>query len=117
MTSRSRLAIIAILCVVAAGIASRQSFRANQFATRLASAERERSALAVQLANLEKSTLALSNRLDRANHAATMDRERLFELLKLRGEVGLLRQQRSEQQRAAATAVHANRATAIAPEM
>ncbi len=64
----------------------------------------ENAALRQQLAQLQKDTLSLSNRVALATKSPSWNSDRLRELLRLRGQVGVLRSQNRELERAITSA-------------
>ena len=66
--------------------------------------QNEQATLAEHLRQLTAANEKLSNRLAQANHSPSLSSERLRELLRLRGEVGLLRRQQRETEQAAGAA-------------
>ena len=102
-------ASIAAAVALAAGTGLYEAHRASRLRAEVQVLEREQSALTRQLADFKSQSENLSNQLARVR-GSTVNTERLRELLRLRGEVGLLRRrQRDLEQTVAAPQSNAGR--------
>jgi RNA polymerase sigma factor (sigma-70 family) len=89
--------IIAALLAAAVGTGIYEACQASRL-------RNENQSLRQQTAQLKSDNENLSNRAAQANRSSSLSSERLRELLKLRGEVGVLRRQQRELEQAAAAA-------------
>jgi preprotein translocase subunit SecD len=91
-----------IAAAVGAGIY--ETHQAATLRTQVETLQQQQAPLAEQLAQLKSDNENLSNRVAQANRSPSLSSERLRELLRLRGEVGLLRRQQRELEQVAAAA-------------
>jgi preprotein translocase subunit SecD len=95
MTTLQKTLITATLAVVT-GAGIYQAHRASGLRDAVQALEQQQAALTEQVAQFKSDNESLSNQLDRANGSPSVSSERLRELLKLRGEVGVLRRRQRE---------------------
>src|SRR5205085_3231159 len=86
------------------GTAVFENRRASGSRAQVQTLQREQATLAEHIRQLMADNEMLSNRVAQAKHAPSLSSERLRELLRLRGEVGVLRRQQREAEQAAAAA-------------
>jgi len=79
-----------------------EGLRAASSRAQVQTLQKEQAALAEHMRQLMADNQTLSNRVAQANRSPSLSSERLRELLRLRGEVGLLRRQQREADEAAA---------------
>jgi len=89
-----RKTLITATFAVSIGTGIYEARQASLLRTQVQILHQQQAPLAEQIAQLQNDNAALSNQLAQANRSAPLSSERLRELLKLRGEVGMLRRQR-----------------------
>ncbi len=89
-------AVVAVSLVAAVATAIYEAREASLLRTQLQTFQQEQSPLTEQVAQLKAENESLSNRLLSAKSASSLSTERLRELLRLRGEVGVLRRRQGE---------------------
>jgi len=103
MTTLQKTLISATLALaVSTGIY--QARQASRLRDQVQTLQPRQTQLAEQIAQLKSANEGLSNRVAQANKSRSLSSDRLRELLRLRGEVGLLRRQQRELEQAAAAA-------------
>lgn len=95
--------LLAAALLVFAGVGAFQTNTAIHLQQELSATQRGKSALSEQLARLRTESESLSNQLAQASAVPGFRTDRLRELLRLRGEVGLLRRRQREMEQALAT--------------
>ena len=95
MTTLQKTLIAATLAAVA-GTGIYEARQASRLRDQLQTLRQQQAPLTQQIAQLRANNESLSNQLARANGSPSMSTERLRELLRLRGEVGVLRQRQRE---------------------
>jgi len=96
--------LVTVTVAVLAGAGIYEARQAAQLREQNQTLERAQAPLAAQIAQLKSDNENLSHRVAQANGSPTLSSERLRELLRLRGEVGVLRRQQHELEQAAAAA-------------
>jgi RNA polymerase sigma factor (sigma-70 family) len=96
--------IVGATLVAAVGTGIYEARQASQLRDQVQTLQQQQAPLAEQIAQLKSDNESLSNRVVQANRSPSLSSERLRELLKLRGEVGVLRRQQRELEQAAAAA-------------
>jgi RNA polymerase sigma factor (sigma-70 family) len=96
--------IISVIAVAAAGTGIYEAGQASRLRGEVETLQQQQAPLVQQMAQLKSDNEGLSNRLAQANAARSLSTDRLRELLRLRGEVGGLRRQQRELERAVAAA-------------
>jgi len=99
-TLQKTLTTAALALAVGSGIY--EARQASRLHDQVQTLQQQQAPLAEQIAQLKADNESLGNRLAQANKSPSLSSDRLRELLKLRGEVGLLRRQNRELERAAA---------------
>jgi len=94
--------IISIIAVAAVGTGIYQAGQAARLRGEVQTLQQQQGPLVEQMAQLKADNEGLSNRLAQANASRGSSTDRLRELLRLRGEVGALRRQQRELERAVA---------------
>jgi RNA polymerase sigma factor (sigma-70 family) len=103
MTTLQKTLITAtITAAVGAGIF--EAHQASTLRSQNQTLQQQQATLTGQIAQLKSDNEGISNRFAQAGRSPSLSSERLRELLKLRGEVGVLRRQQRELEQAAATA-------------
>jgi hypothetical protein len=88
--------------VLAVGIGIYEARQASNLRAQVQTLQQQQAPLTGQVAQLKSDNESLAHRLAQANESPSLSSDRLRELLKLRGEVGLLRRRQRELERAAA---------------
>ena len=96
--------LITATIVAAVSTGLYEARQASRWRTQVQTLERQQASLAEQIAQLNSDNETLSNRVAQANRSPSLSSERLRELLRLRGEVGLLKRRQRELEQAAADA-------------
>ena len=96
--------VIIATIAAATGAGLYQTRQAAALRDQMQTLQQHQASLAAQLTELKSDNESLSNRLAQANPSPSLSSERLRELLRLRGEVGVLRRQQRELEQAAAAA-------------
>jgi preprotein translocase subunit SecD len=94
--------LIAATLAAAVGTGIYEARQAARLRDRVQTLQQQQVPLAEQIVQLKSDNESLAHRLAQANQSPSLSSDRLRELLKLRGEVGLLRRQQRELERAAA---------------
>ena len=102
--TKLKSAIISVIAVAAAGTGIYEAGQAARLRGEVLTLRQKQGLLVEQMAQLKSDNAGLSNRLAQANAARSLSTDRLRELLRLRGEVGALRRQQRELERAVAAA-------------
>jgi RNA polymerase sigma factor (sigma-70 family) len=97
-------AIVGATLVVAVGTGIYQARRASNLGEQVRTLRQQQGPLVEQIAQLRSGSEGLSNQLAQANGSRSLSTARLRELLRLRAEVGMLRRQQRELERAGAAA-------------
>ena len=97
-------AIVGATLAVAVGTGIYQARRASNLGEEVRTLWQQQGPLVEQIAQLKSESEGLSNQLAQANGSRSLSTARLRELLKLRSEVGMLRRQQREFERAGAAA-------------
>jgi RNA polymerase sigma factor (sigma-70 family) len=95
-------ALITATIAAAVGTGIYEARQASNLQAQVQMLQQQQAPLAEQVAQLKSDNGSLAHRLAQANKSPSLSSDRLRELLKLRGEVGLLRRQQRELERAAA---------------
>jgi hypothetical protein len=95
MTTLQKTLVAAALAAVA-GLGWYEARQASYWRDLAQSPERQQAALSRQIESLTAANQALSNQLTQIRSSASFGTDRLRELLRLRGEVGVLRRQQQE---------------------
>ena len=101
MTTLQKTLIVATLAAVA-GTGVYTTRQASRLRNQVQTLRQQQAPLIEQVAQLRSDNESLSNQLVRVNRSPSVSTERLRELLRLRGEVGLLRQRQRELEQAVA---------------
>ena len=88
--------------VLAVGTGIYEARQASNLRAQVQTLQQQQAPLTGQVAQLKSDNESLAHRLAQANESPSLSSDRLRELLKLRGEVGLLRRRQRELERAAA---------------
>jgi RNA polymerase sigma factor (sigma-70 family) len=96
--------LVTTTVAVLAGAGIYEARQAAQLRDQVQTLQQQQAPLVVQIAQLQTANTSLSNRVSQANRSSSLSSERLRELLRLRGEVGVLRRQQRELEQAAAAA-------------
>lgn len=97
-------AVVAASLVAAVATAIYEAREASLLRTQIQTSQQHQNPFSEQLAQLKAENESLSNRLMSAKSASSLSTERLRELLRLRGEVGVLRRRQGELEKLAAGA-------------
>jgi len=97
-------AILAATLVVAGGTGIYEARQAWQLREQVQTLRQQQAPLTDQIAQLRSDNEGLSNQLARANKSPSLSSDRLRELLRLRGEIGALRQRQRELEQTLAAA-------------
>ena len=100
--------IIAATLAVAVGTGIYEARQISSLREEVQTLQQQQAPLAEQIAPLIPDNESLANRLAQANESPSMSSDRLRELLRLRGEVGLLRRRQRELERALAAVTARN---------
>ena len=103
MTTIQKALITATLAVVA-GAGIYEARQASRLHDQVQALQQQQALLVEQIAQLKSDNGSLSNRIAQPNSSPSLSSERLRELLRLRGEVGVLRRQQRELEQAVAAA-------------
>jgi RNA polymerase sigma factor (sigma-70 family) len=103
MTTIQKTLITATLAVVA-GAGIYEARQASRLHDQVQALQQQQDPLVEQIAQLKSDNGSLSNRIAQANRSPSLNSDRLRELLRLRGEVGVLRRQQRELEQAVAAA-------------
>ena len=96
--------IITAAIAAAVGTGIYEAHQASTLRSQNQTLQQQQATLTEQIAQLKSDNEGLSNRVAQASRSPSLSSERLRELLKLRGEVGVLRRQQCELEQAAAAA-------------
>ncbi len=102
--TKLKFGIISVIAVAAAGTGIYEAGQASRLRGEVQTLQQQQAPLVQQMAQLKSDNEGLSNRLAQANGSRSLSADRLRELLRLRGEVGGLRRQQRELERAVAAA-------------
>jgi RNA polymerase sigma factor (sigma-70 family) len=103
MTTLQKTLITATI-TAAVGTGIYEAHQASTLRSQNQTLQQQQTSLTEQIAQLKSDNEGLSNRVAQAGRSPSLSSERLRELLKLRGEVGVLRRQQREFEQAAAAA-------------
>jgi RNA polymerase sigma factor (sigma-70 family) len=95
MTTMQKTLIAAALAAVA-GTGFYEAHQASRFRDQVQKLEQQQASLTEQIEQITSDNTNLSNQLAQASRSPSVNSERLRELLRLRGEVGMLRRQQRE---------------------
>ena len=96
--------IITAAIAAAVGTGIYEAHQASTLRSQNQTLQQQQATLTEQIAQLKSDNEGLSNRVAQASRSPSLSSERVRELLKLRGEVGVLRRQQCELEQAAAAA-------------
>jgi RNA polymerase sigma factor (sigma-70 family) len=115
MTTLQKTLVTATVAVLA-GAGIYEARQTAQLREQNLALRQQQAPLVEQIGRLQTDNAALSNRLARTDRMPSLSSDRLRELLKLRGEVGVLRRQQREREQAAAATLSKTPGLAGQPE-